>query len=220
MNEKERFQLLIKHYGTQEKLGAVLGLPQSSIANWVQRGALSANAIRLIGEKCPEINLRWLITGEGEMLEPEQVTAVVDKNCDDSEPTPMREVGKFYADLDVSAGHLEYVAADCAPTAITIPVGTQAEAYFPVIGYSMEPTICEGDIIGVKELDCFEPVEKGKIYMVITRDCERMVKRIIPPSDEEPLVQLISDNKKQQTIKLDRQMISKILRVVFIGKQL
>jgi hypothetical protein len=46
------------------------------------------------------------------------------------------------------------------------------------------------------------------------------VKRIIPPSDEEPLVQLISDNKKQQTIKLDRQMISKILRVVFIGKQL
>ena len=75
MNEKERFQLLIKHYGTQEKLGAVLGLPQSSIANWVQRGALSANAIRLIGEKCPEINLRWLITGEGEMLEPEQVTA-------------------------------------------------------------------------------------------------------------------------------------------------
>lgn len=220
MSEKERLQQLIKHYGTQEKLGAIMGLPQSSIANWVQRGALSANAMRLIGEKCPEINLRWLITGEGEMLEPEQMTAIVPKDSDDNEPTRMHEIGKFYADLDVSAGHLEYVAADCVPTAITIPVGTQAEAYFPVIGYSMEPTICEGDIIGVKELDCFEPVEQGKIYMIITRDCERMVKRIIPPSDEEPLVQLISDNKKQKTIKLDRQMITKILRVVFIGKQL
>lgn len=220
MSEKERLQQLIKHYGTQEKLGAIMGLPQSSIANWVQRGALSANAMRLIGEKCPEINLRWLITGEGEMLEPEQMTAIVPKDSDDNEPTRMHEIGKFYADLDVSAGHLEYVAADCTPTAITIPVGTQAEAYFPVIGYSMEPTICEGDIIGVKELDCFEPVEQGKIYMIITRDCERMVKRVIPPSEEEPMVQLISDNKKQKTIKLDRQMITKILRVVFIGKQL
>lgn len=220
MSEKERLQQLIKHYGTQEKLGAIMGLPQSSIANWVQRGALSANAMRLIGEKCPEINLRWLITGEGEMLEPEQMTTIVPKDSDDNEPTRMHEIGNFYADLDVSAGHLEYVAADCTPTAITIPVGTQAEAYFPVIGYSMEPTICEGDIIGVKELDCFEPVEQGKIYMIITRDCERMVKRIIPPSEEEPMVQLISDNKKQKTIKLDRQMITKILRVVFIGKQL
>jgi hypothetical protein len=47
----------------------------------------------------------------------------------------------------------------------------------------MTPTICEGDVIGVKELDCFERIDSSKIYVVITRDGERMVKRIVPPED-------------------------------------
>ena len=58
----------------------------------------------------------------------------------------------------------------------------------------------------------------SKIYVVITREGERMVKRIIPPAENEGEVTLLSDNPKQGKIQVDRNSIIKVLRVVYIGK--
>jgi phage repressor protein C with HTH and peptisase S24 domain len=95
----------------------------------------------------------------------------------------MRVVNNYYADLCVSAGQVDYVHADCPPSSLLVPYNVYADAFFPVSGFSMTPTICEGDVIGVKELDCFERIDSSKIYVVITRDGERMVKRIVPPEN-------------------------------------
>lgn len=212
MTEKERLKELIEVFGSYEEMALALGIPKTSIANWMQRG-LSTNAWRTIAQACPQVSLNWLATGEGSMmLDGEtEVKKVPPQNS-------MQVVNNYYADLQVSAGQVDYVHADCPPSSLLVPCNVYADAFFPVSGFSMIPTICEGDVIGVKELDCFERIDSNKIYVVITREGERMVKRIIPPADNDGEVTLLSDNPKQGKIKVDRNSIIKVLRVVYIGK--
>ena len=120
--------------------------------------------------------------------------------------------------MKASAGQVDYVDADCEPSPLLLPCNAKADAFFKVSGFSMIPTINEGDIIGVKEVDCFEVIDESKIYVIITKDDERMVKRICPPKDNDDFVKLISDNPEQKDIILQRNMVLKLLRVVYIGK--
>lgn len=212
MTEKERLKKLIEIHGSYEAFANRLGIPKTSITNWLMRG-LSSKAMRTIALQCPEISLNWLATGNGDIL----LNKVETKDVI-TESTAMHVVNNYYADLRVSAGQVGYVNADCEPSPLLVPCNAKADAFFPVSGFSMIPTINEGDIIGVKEVDCFEVIDESKIYVIITKDDERMVKRICPPKDNDDFVKLISDNPKQKEIILQRNMILKLLRVVYIGK--
>ena len=68
MQESERIKKLAKHYGSQANFAKVLGVGQSNVTNWIKRGTLPSGAIKLIGQKCPDVSIGWLTTGKGEML--------------------------------------------------------------------------------------------------------------------------------------------------------
>lgn len=55
-----------ENYGGQNKFEAMVGISASSISRSTVRG-LGATALAKIAHHCPELNLRWLLTGEGEM---------------------------------------------------------------------------------------------------------------------------------------------------------
>lgn len=55
-----------ENYGGQNKFEAMVGISASSISRSTVRG-LGATALAKIAYHCPELDLRWLLTGEGEM---------------------------------------------------------------------------------------------------------------------------------------------------------
>lgn len=58
---------LVAHYGngSKTKFAQFLGITTAAVTNWYLRGDFN---VKLVSEKCPDINPGWLLTGEGPML--------------------------------------------------------------------------------------------------------------------------------------------------------
>ena len=95
--------------------------------------------------------------------------------------------------------------------------GVHAKALFPVIGCSMQPIIKPGDIIGINEVNRWDLVDPGKIYMIITNE-ERMIKRLRVDDDNDDILWCVSENYKD--FKISKESIKAIYHVVFHGELL
>lgn len=198
MTMNERINALIENYGgTQTAFAELLGVRQSAVANWVSRGAIPSSAMPNIISKCDRLSERWLMLGEGEMH--------------------LKYTNNFYRELGVSAGRLEFESSREVPEMICIP-GVNADAFFPVKGCSMMPTIQEGDIVGVKKVDSVSSIRPEDIYLIITADNERMIKHIHAGDDEDEFVTLVSDNKDYAPFQVKKESILSIYKVIFHGR--
>jgi len=153
----------------------------------------------------PDLNQQWLLTGEGVMLNGGEVV-----KSDAGRP--------FFGSLPVSAGRVEQYPdiLNCQPTGfIDIPQTHGAEFFFPVIGMSMKPTIDEGEVIGVTHIDSYETTNPDRVYMIVTRDNERMIKRILHYNKEEETITLGSDNPNYPDSTLNVDLVVDIYKVVF-----
>ena len=169
------------------------------------RHAPGADKLQRILDAFPDINRTWLLTGEGEMLSASSSVTSVDGS-------------PFYGDLPVSAGKVvQYpdILTQLPTGSIDIPQARGAEFFFPVIGMSMRPTIEEGEIIGVTHIDRFETTNADRVYMIVTRDNERMIKRILHYDREAGRVTLGSDNPSYPNSELEVDMILDVYKVVF-----
>ena len=68
MNKNARIQKLILYYcsGNKSKFAEKLGIKPQTLAGWETRNTLDYD---LIFAKCENLSAKWLLTGEGEMLE-------------------------------------------------------------------------------------------------------------------------------------------------------
>ncbi|MBQ4917068.1 MAG: LexA family transcriptional regulator [Muribaculaceae bacterium] len=197
-SEKDRVSALIKEFGgTQSAFAKHIGVGQSAIANWIKRDSIPATAKAQILSCCDGISERWLFFGEGNMFQ--------------------RGTNMFYRELEVSAGRIEFFNTTCKPERIYIP-GVEAEGFFPVKGFSMYPTIQEGDIVGVVQVDDLETINPQKIYLIITRDNERMLKHIDMGKANSPYITLTSDNEKYEPFKIKKENVLSIYKVIFHGR--
>lgn len=150
------------------------------------------------------LEFEWLKCGEGEMLrhppvatesssEEERDTGILltEKNC-----------LKVYTELDASASNIEDMNGDELHTPfklIYIP-GYENMNGFPVTGESMLPTFRAGDIIAVDK-NPVNTIINGEIYLVVTRDGQRMIKRLVfAGMDEDGIgrIKCISDNPDKE----------------------
>lgn len=198
ISEKERLLALIKEFGgTQVAFAKHLGVGQSAIANWLRRDSIPFQGKTQIMSSCDNLSERWLFYGEGHMF--------------------LRGTNLFYRELEVSAGRIEFHNTKCKPERIYIP-GVEADGFFPVKGYSMYPTIQEGDLVGVVKTDSFEEIKAKHIYLIITRDNERMLKHIEVGKGNSPYITLTSDNADYEPFKIRKENVISIYRVIFYGR--
>ena len=177
------------------------------------RDGISSPNLEKISNRYPELSMDWLITGKGEMLKSE--TPLIDEYS----ITAFKQHGyaPFYSDLQVSAGKYDLASIEKSEEAesyLKIP-GISARAWFPVVGFSMEPKVFAGDIIGVKEVENWEKVDPDKIYMIVTHE-DRMIKRLRIDNDNSEFIWCVSDNYKE--FKLYTSEIKAIYHVVFVGR--
>lgn len=78
MNNNERLILLIDYFckGNNAAFAREIGIKPQTLNNWLGRG-LSKDASIKISNRWKNINLSWLLTGEGDMLKDENDTAEI-----------------------------------------------------------------------------------------------------------------------------------------------
>ena len=188
---------------SQKRFETIAGLSNGYMNSL--RQAPTATKLQSILSAFPDLNQQWLLTGEGKMLI-------------DGEVVKGGAVRPFFGSLPVSAGRVEQYPdiLNCQPTGfIDIPQTHGAEFFFPVIGMSMKPTIDEGEVIGVTHIDSYETTNPDRVYMIVTRDNERMIKRILHYNKEEETITLGSDNPNYPDSTLNIDLVVDIYKVVF-----
>lgn len=168
--------------------------------------ALSYRFVQRVCALDRRLRPEWVMSGDGEMLRTRRTTS---KSRNEAIP--------YYRELPASAGEQDAPAYDEQADEVYIP-GVRAEAFFPVTGCSMMPTISPGDMVGVVAVDRLDHVDPEGIYMVITRQNERMIKHIQPTPEEESDVILLSDNPQYAPFRRPKEDILRVFRVVFVGK--
>lgn len=199
----------------EQSIGASDGLIRRAIKN---KSDIQSKWLLSISANYHDLNLDWLITGQGDMLK--GVNAIQNSTLGNNQLTisQFREKGyaPFYSDMPVSAGQYGLVNIEQRekPESWIKYPGVEADGWFPVIGCSMEPKIYAGDIVGVKQLDRWERIDPDKVYMIITHD-DRMIKHIETDDNDNTILWAISTNFKRFSI--NKTDIIRIYRIVWVG---
>ena len=130
----------------------------------------------------PEVNIEWLMTGRGEMLENKEETTPISPAVS-YDP----EVGKPYYDVDFLGGFSEIFNSQVTvpTTNIVIRGFEKADLWCNVTGHSMEPKINHGDIIALRHCR-LEDIQYGEIYAVVL-DTIRTIKILRRSKDPQQL---------------------------------
>ncbi len=175
--------------------------------------AVGYDVLSLFAEAYPDLNMDWVVTGEGGMFK-------LDKSVSTFLPENLpKQVGKLYLapvyeSYPVSAGNMGLSAVrDDKPDGYaytTMPGVT----FFPVVGCSFEPTIKAGNYVGTVKIDSWDRVDTEKIYFIITRE-ERMIKRLRVDNNDNNILWCVSPSF--QEFKIMKQDVIEISHVFFYG---
>lgn len=208
----QRIKEIISVYGlSQLGFSKKINIPQTTISNIFNRDSdVKYSILESILNSFGDISAEWLLRGEGEMMKDVQLQKVT--------LSPEQVAGSipYFADLPVSAGRVEMGTGIEIPTGFVNIPGVSAQFLFPVIGCSMLPLIKPGDIVGVKQMERWECVDPDKIYMIVTNDGERMIKRLIIDEESEEKLKCLSDN--MPSFSIFKCNIYKLYQVVFHGE--
>ncbi len=180
---------------------------RASLSNWAV-SKMGDNTRRKILDKIvsayPQLNMNWLLTGEGEMLS---------KN----EPKPEISYtdGVPYYDEMFECGFNELVApnSESPEYLIKMPGYEKATLWCNASGASMEPEISNGDIIAMRRIEDFSFLPYGDIYAFITSNGMRTIKRLGRSSDP-TCYRLIPTNKEYDEQDIPKSMIQIVYRVL------
>lgn len=154
----------------------------------------------------PEINIEWLITGNGSML---KETKVINKNYQLSE---LKDKG-ILTDQEVplydieAAANLRTIFSDKSQNIIDkirIPQLPKCDGAVYVRGDSMYPLLKSGDIVVFKEIYNLEYIVTGEMYLIdysIEED-DYLVVKYIQKGDAEDKIKLVSYNSHHQPLDI------------------
>lgn len=207
MSDWQRLENVIKWSGlSANAFSLVIGLKRAENIYQIKKGnhGISKELADRITTKYCNINAGWLLTGEGQMLLPEDGgNALSNDNSSDKRI-------KYFPDIDASATPTEMFDPENKNTHryIIVPGFDDCEYALNVWGDSMFPILNSGEIILTKEWkESF--VEFGLIYLIITKMNHRMIKYLQPGASDETL-SCVSANKFYKPIEVKKADIIKL----------
>lgn len=171
-----------------------------------------------ISNSFPNLNINWLITGEGKMC-----NEVQERNVDSELPHINYSKGVPYYNVDFIGG-FDIVLNDQTTVPeylIDFKKYNEATCWCNVTGHSMEPEITHGDIIALKRIEDFSFLPFGEVYAIVARNGMRTIKRI-GPSENVDCYSLIPTNKSPEygVQDLRKDMIEIVYQVLGCMKRL
>lgn len=176
-----------------------------------------------ISENCPELNMDWLLTGEGDMLKEEphvsEVTEVKSlSNMKSSEVKKDEQMVNLY-DFEASAGLRSLLDNNHANVidSIRIPNLPKCDGAIHIVGDSMYPLLKSGDIVLYKEMPVdMQHLFYGEMYLIsyiIEGDAYVVVKYINRSPQGEPYVTLVSQNPHHADRDIDFRTVNALALV-------
>ena len=204
----DRIKEYYKLKGNAE-LARFLGVAPNTITNWYGRKTFD---IDVIYTKCVDIDMNWLLTGEGNMLrtesEKEENIPVAHPSDSPMEGIPLIPISAMAGAFTGEQSVLEY---ECER--FVVPTFKGAEFLISVKGSSMYPKYNSGDIVACKRLpmdDIF--FQWNKVYVLDT-DQGPLIKRVKPGSDKEHVL-IVSDNERYEPFELPLNRIYHVALVI------
>ncbi|WP_321479725.1 LexA family transcriptional regulator [uncultured Bacteroides sp.] len=183
----------------------------------------------------PKYNLRWLLTGEGNMLnndlnnneetQTSKTQTYIGEEIPPNSGQPYKNFTKGvpYYNVDFIGG-FDLILNDQTRVPeylIDFEKYNEATCWCNITGHSMEPEISHGDILALKEIvDWKEFLPFGEVYGIVTKE-HRTIKRVTASEKEDNFL-LIPTNKspeyKAQNIPI--KIILKVFKVLGCMKRL
>lgn len=221
MIDNKRFKEVViylkenRYIRNQQDFTERVGSDKSTISQIINNRIMVPNILfGKIGKAFPFINIAWLLTGKGEMLNPTEK-----KNTVAISPNAVKEgvyTGTLVYDIDATCGVESrdiYFAEDNVIGSIDLPEISKSSRIIRANGDSMEPRICDGNRVVIREIMSWSDIFYGQIYLIIMEEY-RMIKYIRRyEADEENYIILRSENPKYDDIKLHKSKILKLFIV-------
>lgn len=190
----DRISTIVEKFGNGKNtvFASLIGVSEANIRNYKSGVMPKADFLEKIARNF-DININWLLTGEGNMLNEEP------KN--DKMPNINYEcVGTPYYNVDFIGGFDLIVNDQTVNPDFYInypPYNKEGVVWCNLTGHSMEPEISNGDIIALREVNTpIQYLPAGEIYGIVTEEY-RTIKRI-RLSNREGYVRLIPSNKSEE----------------------
>lgn len=220
--------------GNKSAFASAVGVTPSVVDNIVgkRQGKPSFEVLEKVSA-IAEINIEWLITGNGNMLKeqtqkPAAITkkeklisthsgnetyfeSLTETTKKDKGAIPLvseRAVGGF-ANAHFSIKERDVVAYYIIPKFRYLAVDFMIE----VTGDSMIPKFYPGDIIACSIINHSRYIEWNKCHLIATIDRGMLVKRIMPGTDKDCLT-AVSDNKEYPPFDIPKDEITGMARIV------
>lgn len=186
LTDKQKLEALIDHYANGDigEFAEMLSLPRSTVTTWLFRGGITAKGREKVLDTFEDLNRDWLLRDDPNMQKPEEDTIEVSRE----------DMVPFYDDLEGTCGvgeqfeHPEY-----ATEHIHLP-GIRGIAALRATGISMEPTIADGDTVIVGSPVSLDQTNRRSIYLICTREGQRMFKRLEHDATSQRHILALSDN--------------------------
>lgn len=146
-----------------------------------------------------DLNIAWLLTGEGSMLRTDEKTdyiPVAHHTENPDEGIPLLPVDAMAGAFTGEQQVLEY---ECER--YVVPAFKGADFLIPVKGVSMHPRFSSGDIVACKRLSMDNVFFQWNKVYVIDTDQGPLIKRLKPGSDKEHVL-VVSDNTAYDPFEL------------------
>lgn len=192
-------QRLIDHFskGNKSQFANKLGVKPQTISTWIARDSMDK---ALIFAKCENISPLWLMSGEGEMLNTPSASAPKEKRG------ALTQTVQYFPEVEATGGHMDlYEDRKENSVSLEIPKSFDCDYALNLAGDSMAPLYNPGCIILIKRwTERF--IEYGRVYLIVTKMGNRMVKYIRPASDEAYII-CASENPAYPPFEVAREDI-------------
>lgn len=203
---------------TQKRLNQYIEMKGLSVRDFERKCGLSNGSASKIAENsrkstfdristsCPELNIDWLLTGKGEMI-----------NTDIPALPALQEQSagniRYWEDVSATGGCMEFLENpdEHEVKMISVPRFADCTDAVNIYGDSMYPVYKSGEIILIKPWkESF--IDYGCCYLIVTKNGNRMVK-YLRRSEHSDKVLCVSENKQFDPFEIDR---SDILRLFLV----
>lgn len=200
------------HNLSDRKFAEVIGLPQTTISSLFKRGnEPNISIVRSILNAFEDIDINWLITGQGEMLKSYLPQT-------QNMPANYRLVPLLNLDAvgGMESSNLETYDSQYVEEYVPFEEAKEGDVSLYVSGESMIPTCPPGcKILIRKVVDWREYFGFGNMFVLLLNDGRRILKEVVR-SEEDPKAFVLcrSHNPKFSPEELPKSMIKEVWKVI------
>lgn len=210
MGIKSRLAQFLEYKGLNNReFEQLAGLSNGAVAR-IRDSSRVSTFVR-IANTYPDLNMDWLRTGEGKMLN-DGVEGIVQPSVSDSP-----DVGRPYYDVDFTCSFGDFDAGGTNHPTYNInyrPLNKEGVTWVNATGHSMHPEVSSGDVIAIQEYQDWRTyLPLGEIYGIVTTHGMRTIKRVFKGSAPNTY-RLVPSNKDYDEEEIDKSIILTVYRVL------